>query len=295
MKEFLGACITGDILLVEKLIKTMPLDQQDDEGNTALMYASKNGYEDIVSLILQHGASVNIQNKCGYTALIKASPHKSIALLLIDNGANVDHQCMDGDSVLMWALHTHNKETAEILINNMADCDIRNNKGESPLIIATNKGYKEIVIKLLENGATLDFQDKGGFSALINAAFWGHTEIVSLLKESDIDLQTCHSNTALMFSAEHGDAEIVKILLENNAKLDIKDDMGCTALHLACIKNNEDIIFIFHKYGADFTLKNNKGESSLDLLNTSPKLNSLKEKIMLEISVECDSEIMIVL
>ena len=42
---------------------------QDNDGDTALTVASSQGFENIVKLLLEHNANVNLQNKYGWTAL----------------------------------------------------------------------------------------------------------------------------------------------------------------------------------------------------------------------------------
>ena len=45
------------------------LDKTDSQGWTALRYAAWSGYEDIVRVLLEHGASVDLSDSEGRTAL----------------------------------------------------------------------------------------------------------------------------------------------------------------------------------------------------------------------------------
>lgn len=61
----------------------------------------------------------------------------------------------------------------------------------------------------------------------------------------------------------------IKFLLENNANPNIQDKKGATPLHMIAkmfptnseddLEELKDIIALFHKYEADFYIKNNKG------------------------------------
>jgi hypothetical protein len=48
---------------------TMPVDFQDDTGNTLLLIAAQNGVKRIAKLLLRRGASINKQNMAGQTVL----------------------------------------------------------------------------------------------------------------------------------------------------------------------------------------------------------------------------------
>jgi hypothetical protein len=63
----------GDIHLIDHLLnKGLHIDSQDEEGNTLLHHAVKNGHETLISYLLSRRASVFIKNKKGYTALLEA-------------------------------------------------------------------------------------------------------------------------------------------------------------------------------------------------------------------------------
>lgn len=47
----------------------LTIDYQDDDGNTLLHIAAQNGNKRVVKLCLRHGASLDIQNASGQTAL----------------------------------------------------------------------------------------------------------------------------------------------------------------------------------------------------------------------------------
>lgn len=71
------------------LEKQAAVNLQDRYGKTALMQAAAMGAEDIVILLLDHGADPNIQDNNGRTALIEAysKKHAVIAEILINAGA----------------------------------------------------------------------------------------------------------------------------------------------------------------------------------------------------------------
>ena len=96
---------------------------------------------------------------------------------------------------------------------------------------------------LSEGGVDVDALNQYGNTALIEAANHGDTEIVKLLMPFNPDLNTTSAGgrTALMCAAFKGHREVVEILLENGANRDIRDLDGENALGLARLRGNDDI------------------------------------------------------
>lgn len=90
------AVLDNKINEVKKLLKDKSVDinEQDIENNTPLMYACEEGKKDIVKLLVEAGADLNMQNSYGETALRKVDSPDSISIAkditryLIKHGAN---------------------------------------------------------------------------------------------------------------------------------------------------------------------------------------------------------------
>ncbi|NXG18280.1 ASZ1 protein, partial [Grallaria varia] len=67
------------------------------KGMTALMYAARRGYAQVVVLLVAHGSHINAQDENGYSALIWAAQHghRSVILKLLDLGADKNLQTKD--------------------------------------------------------------------------------------------------------------------------------------------------------------------------------------------------------
>lgn len=68
--ELFKAVSFGNKILVERLLDSnkLNIDQVNERGQTPLMIASINGFEDIVLLLLEHGACYKKQDFLGYSA-----------------------------------------------------------------------------------------------------------------------------------------------------------------------------------------------------------------------------------
>lgn len=109
----------------------------------------------------------------------------------------------------------------------------------------------EIVKKLIRHGAQLDFIFQPMFSGktvLISAAAQGLDEIVKMLLESNanVNVKTLNGVTALMEAAQNGHTKVVLHLLRHKASLEIQSAEGKTALSLALAHKRDDVINILN-------------------------------------------------
>lgn len=65
------------------------INAKDNNGLTALIWASNNGYVEVVKVLLERGAEINVKDNCGWTALMLASvqDHTEVVKLLKAHGA----------------------------------------------------------------------------------------------------------------------------------------------------------------------------------------------------------------
>ena len=89
----------------------------EDEGETLLMGAAVGGQEAMVRMLLQHGASVNLQDPAGGTALMCAAgnDHTTIVQALLDAKADTSLQDGVGNTALMYAKQEKNTAIAQLL------------------------------------------------------------------------------------------------------------------------------------------------------------------------------------
>ena len=87
---FIRACDEKSHKQAEELLATgMPVDLTDSASFTPLMVACQNGARKVVKALLRRGASLNLQNQNGDTALHSCMPdHEDLAAYLIGKGAD---------------------------------------------------------------------------------------------------------------------------------------------------------------------------------------------------------------
>ena len=76
------------------------------KGNTALHIASLAGQEEVVKILVQNGADVNVQSASGFTPLYMAAQenHDGVVRFLLTHGANQSLATEDGFTPLAVAL-----------------------------------------------------------------------------------------------------------------------------------------------------------------------------------------------
>ena len=169
-KDLHDACYAGDAKAVQKLLEsdTAPDNYFGEDGSSALLLASENGNTDIVYMLLDNGAQVDLQRKDGASALMGASAqgHLQTVALLLANGASPDLQDMNGNTALMFASDVGHVQVAALLLDKGANPDVQNVNGTTALMWASYRAHTDIVHLLIDQGATPHLQDKDGVTAL---------------------------------------------------------------------------------------------------------------------------------
>jgi len=202
----LGGHFSSVKLLVEAGAEVNILD---DEDVTPLLAAVKGGNENVTMYLLQHGANPNdvfIDDKLKpHNLLMDAvvNLNTSLALLLIEKGANITYADEDGVTIITQASYQGLLSIVGALLHHGADPTAVNAEGINSLIAAASEGHQEIVATLLASGLLdIDAKDKDGTNALMAAAVRGHKEVIAQLvaKGADVDAQNVDGHTALMFA-----------------------------------------------------------------------------------------------
>ena len=118
--SFFQAARQGDRDKVRELLEMIDVDSTNYTGWTALMMASVFSNTEVVRLLLANGAEVDSKDEDGRTALMYASRegrkgHKRVVELLLANGADMDSEDTDGYTALMYASRYGNKEIIKLL------------------------------------------------------------------------------------------------------------------------------------------------------------------------------------
>lgn len=128
----------------------------------------------------------------------------------------------NGSSLLHLSCQYGRFEATKLLIHENLDTSATNNLGQTPLILASKSGNTELVehLNFVNKEIAIDAMDKQGMTALMVASLEGFDDIVEILLENGakVDLMNfITKNTAFHYAAKNGYIEVGKQLLKAGA------------------------------------------------------------------------------
>ena len=183
-KNYADCIRRGDIEAVRLFLSAGMSPDEKNGGLPPLLEATRRGYSDIALVLIDEGADVNSKDAYGVTATMFAAICGSAQVIerLLDEGADVNAQDEDGRTVLVEVLTTENDisvSTIQSIIEAGANLNIRIKGGITPLMLAAT-GDPNILRMMIDAGADVNARDDRGTTALMRAAH--NPENVSILK-----------------------------------------------------------------------------------------------------------------
>ncbi|KAJ3486515.1 hypothetical protein NLG97_g6599 [Lecanicillium saksenae] len=126
------------------------IDQRDSRDRTPLSYATEEGHEAIIKLLLATDkVDVDAKDDIGRTPLLYAAEngHEAIVKLLVaTDKVDVDAKDDFGRTPLSYAAENGHEAVAKLLLaTEKVDVDAKDNRGGSPLLYAAGNGHEAIV------------------------------------------------------------------------------------------------------------------------------------------------------
>ncbi|XP_073459018.1 E3 ubiquitin-protein ligase MIB2 isoform X4 [Aquarana catesbeiana] len=264
------------VSILEKILA----QKTDCESPCSLVIEAAQGNTGKVREMLQkHPDKVDIRNQ-GRTALQVASHlgHVEVVKILIQANANIDLKDDEGDSALHYAAYGNQGAIIRLLLAKGANAELLNNAKCTALYIAVNKGFTEVVQILCMPNCAINVQDLHGDTPLHYAITADYRSIIEILTEVpniDFTVQNQQGFNLLHHSALKGNVLAVQKILERARQLvDSKKEDGFTALHLATLNNHQEVVEILVKEGrCDVNLRNNRNQTPLHLAVTHGHIN----------------------
>ena len=173
---------------------------------------------------------------------------------LLKQRVDVNTPQVDGMTALHWATYQDDLEIAELLVRAGAHVKAANRYGVTPLSLACTNGNAAIVEMLLESGADPNASLPGGETPLMTAARVGSLASVRALLSRGVSVDAKddrRGQTALMWAAAEGHAEVVEELIKAGADVRIRLASGFTPLLFATREGRTDVVKVLLKAGAD--------------------------------------------
>ncbi|CAK6970680.1 caskin-2-like [Scomber scombrus] len=257
-QDLLVAVKTGDLLLAHKLLskvkcnktkllgstKKLNINYQDSDGFSAMHHAALTGTTELLSLLLEAQATVDIKDINGMRPLHYAAwqGKADSILLLLRAGASVNSPSHDGQIPLHLSAQYGHYEVSEMLLQHQSNPCMMNKAKKTPLDLSCEFGRLKVaqlllssnmVAALLEGEVGHDSLDAPSTTPLHLAARNGHKDIIKLLLKAGIDInRATKAGTSLHEAALYGKTEVVRLLLDAGINVNMRNTYNQTALDI---------------------------------------------------------------
>lgn len=254
-------------------------------GNTALLFAAREGHMESVRALVEGGADLNVVSADKFSPLVIAitNGHYDVAKYLLDHGADPNLATLSGLTALyavidvQWAPHAWFPQ---------------------PNIEQEKTGYLDLMKALIDHKADVNapISDKLWFRSFTNDYTWvdpgGATPFWRAAQSSDVPAMklliehganpktaTKAGDTPLMAAAGIGWAanwsvnapipaiDAVKYCVELGDDVNAVDNRGYTALHGAAYLGNNDMVNFLVSKGANIKARSRAGDTVADMAN----------------------------
>ncbi|KAL2672658.1 hypothetical protein Neosp_013372 [[Neocosmospora] mangrovei] len=248
--SIIDASKNGDVeRLKELLLEDVDLDLRDEKyGQTAISWASEKGELEVVKILLEKHAKINIADNNGLLPLYWAysNEHNETAKLLLDSTTkqqDILHRDGYGRTALSYAAMCGAADVIPRLLSTPdIEIDSRDQDGLTPLMFAASHGHEEASRLLLNANADPFLKDEEGRDALYYAASKGHVATMRILLKTNPDCIRFNGPksddpqmmvAAAFAVAATGIDDTWKALPDRSQYLAAQDSAGFTALHHA--------------------------------------------------------------
>jgi ankyrin repeat protein len=249
-----GLSIEGKVKFNDNLLRHEYEAEPENDLNPLLLQSIKEDRPELVAQLLEDGADVDCKNEFGFAALgISARmANPEIFKLLLSKNPKIHGESKTGETILHYAVKGNNPKIISALLGTKQlpklYLDHNSNLDETPLKLAIRNNNPAIFAQLLKVGAQIKDSDLK------------HEDLIPAINEqisrSKSSTQQKTINKQFLDVAKSSDTSSIINYVCNGADVNARDDLGETALMIACGAANEDTIEQLIKLGANVNLQN---------------------------------------
>ncbi|XP_030045854.1 serine/threonine-protein phosphatase 6 regulatory ankyrin repeat subunit B-like [Microcaecilia unicolor] len=246
--------------------------QRKKYGDTVLHASCRKRDPELVKLLVEYGAIVDFQNEEGHTPMHVVAWEGDEVLLKFFYQCKANPNITDklDRSPLHVSAERGHTNIVEVLTEKFHSNVLARTKDGSTLMhIASQHGHPDTALAFLKKGVLLHMPNKTGALCLHAAAKQGHAAVVKALlqKGARVDARTKDNYTALHIAAQHCRPLVVQTLLGFGAQVQLKGGKAQeTPLHIAArIQEGEKVAEMLLKSGADVNVEQENGETAMHI------------------------------
>jgi ankyrin repeat protein len=297
-----AAIVAGQVATTVLLLRLgVPVNKGENE--MPIHTASRMGHKEIVSLLLQYGASLKTRTRSGNTALHLASEEGHLSVVkhlverwrddvhslnyekemplhlaarkgreymvkyFVEKGCNINVTSDNSSTCLHFACENGHYKTVEYLLKHGAEVNAMDSANQTPLHIAASRGQTKIVELLSQHNANFSLRDKDGITALLAASKNRHRDTVLFIVQhgGNIEDTDGKGDTIAHFAVANGNKDILKLLSNQDANLDVQNSDGDTPLLKAVREERNTIVRYLVERNCDINTQGNAGMRPLDV------------------------------
>lgn len=236
----------------------------------------------VVAGLLRAGFSTEARNGYAETLLIIAAneQHEELVRILLEMGADTTDVSNTGSTALHKAAYKGNLPIINLLLDAGIDPNHMDKWRQTPVHSAVDGGQIEALVRLYEAGGLIE-PDPAGDVPLIRAARFNQTTALKWLIDNGakLDIRNRDLETPLMLAVKKRNYRNVWYLLEAGANPDIADNRTRTPLMHTAMAGEMEILQLLLKHDASTTQTDSSGQTALELAAHRPQVVAFLSKV----------------
>jgi len=247
-----------------------------------LLNAVWNSHTEVARILFSHGADGNVKGPDDDPLLhlaIERDGYPEMVSLILENGADPEQTDFFGITPLMLACRGYRTNAPERdfafadkeanfrrILDLTRDVNIKDRIGRTALHFVREEAF---LAPLLSRGVDINGRDRQGQTPLHYTANSSGSFIEPLLRYgADPNLRDRSGKTPLHYASVNSDPESTRKVIERGANLEIRDRSGRTPLHWAATSLYLEGLRILLAAAANVNARDNKGRTPLGLIET---------------------------
>lgn len=234
--------------------------QRDSMGSTLLHRAVEHDSRELIEAFDETGvgfSSHDAAKETPVTLAVKGHHLKALRAMTVNRRFEGEGMDGNGDRPIHISVKNRDEVATQLLLINGVNPDARNRDGFTPTHLAVMNGSDAIVQIILDTGKPdLSLVDREGMTALhrLIGSSLPQERMLTIAKRlvdatklpEDLNVRDHAGRTALMLAAQHGESELVALLIARGARSEIRDDFGKRAKDYAAAAGRSDVVALLN-------------------------------------------------